>query len=103
MAFGGLFRGQFPERMEIARAESLDGGRQRFRIIFRRPAFLIVENDSVEPRTANPNDGRAARLTFERDQSERLLRSRVHKQIGSPIMARKLERIGAILNPFHAL
>src|SRR4051812_43824934 len=85
-----------PKRPQIAPAELLDRGRQCFRVVLRRPAFLVVENDPVEPRTANPNDGGSASLALQCDQAERLLRPGMHKQIRGAIMSGQLERIGAI-------
>ena len=62
-----------------------------------------MQNDPVQPGAANPDDRCAARLAFQRHQTKRFLRPRMHEQIRGPIMAGQLERVGAILNPFHAL
>src|ERR1044072_8720953 len=102
IVLSGVPRGHAPEHPEIAPAELLDCARQGLGIIFRRPASLVVQDDPVESRPTNPDDGCAARLALERHQSKRLLRSWMHEQIRGAIMAGQLGRIGAIRGPTHA-
>src|SRR5436190_20390712 len=61
-----------------------------------------MQNDSVESRPANAHDRCAARLTFQRHEAERLLRSRMNEQIGGTIITGELRGIRAVLNPAHA-
>src|ERR1700682_1801405 len=55
------------ERPEISSAEMLDRVSQDVRIVPLRPAFLVVQDDPVEPRATNAEDWRPARLALERD------------------------------------
>src|ERR1044071_9027145 len=83
--FGGAFRGNVAESAQISPAELLNRVGEGCRAFAVSPAFLVVQDNSIEPRPANPDDWRPARLTFQRDQAERLLRSRVNEQIRGSI------------------
>src|SRR5437762_7127242 len=75
------------ERVEIAPAETLDRPGQRFRRVFGGPSFLIVQDNSIQARSADANHWSATGLTFQGDQSKRLLCSGMDKQIGRPVIA----------------
>src|SRR5436190_8038118 len=61
-----LFRSRDSERPEIAPAKLLDRAGQRFRCVFGGPSSLIVQDDSIQTRTANADDRRAAGLALQR-------------------------------------
>src|SRR6266446_4495156 len=86
---------------EIFAAEFLDRIREGFRGVLRGPRFLFVKNDLVHARAADPDHGRATSLALERDKPKRFLNPRVNEQIGGAIKARELDRISAVLDPFH--
>ena len=62
----------------------------------------LVKNDPVHVAAANPDDRCSAGLTLQRDQPKCFLHARMNKQIGGPIVARQLLRVGAVLHPGHS-
>src|ERR1700674_815721 len=90
------------QSLQILAAEFFDRVRQGRRRVLRRPRFLFVKYDSIQVRTANPNDRRAASLALQRDQPERFLRSRMHEHVRGAVETCELERIRAVLNRRNA-
>ena len=62
---------------------------------------FAYSNLRVDKASADANDRRPARLTFQSDQAERLLCSRMDKQIGRPVIAGELGWVGAIRDPLN--
>ena len=93
----------FPPKIDNFFAlSSFDRVGQRLRRVFARPRFLFVKNDPVHVTAANADHRRAASLTLERNQTERLLHSRMNEEIGRAIVTREIGRVRAVLNPGNA-
>src|SRR5262249_4358342 len=58
-----------------------------------------MENEVVHRAAANADHRRAAGLTFQSDQSESFLYTRVNKKISGPVIASQFFRLGAVSDP----
>src|SRR5207248_5759302 len=75
---------------QLAVAKSLDRFGQRFCCVFACPISLVVKNQVVHRAPTDPDHRRTTGLTFERDQPERFLHTRMNKKIGRAVITSEL-------------
>src|ERR1043166_6704391 len=96
---GSLFSGQFAEARQVLAGKTLDRVRQSLSIILLCPGGLVMKYEIVHCGAADADDGSAAGLTLQCDQTERFLNAGMNKHIGGSIKLGQLARLRAIRNP----